>query len=244
MPMNPRLLRPLATGFNPKSIANLYTWWDFSDTSTLAQNSDGTTAATTHGDPVGYVKNKAGTFNLTQSDNNLRGSLAIPGLGGRTSVEVPNTSGAGWGFSPGDIQAFVNTIFIVAKYTGSQDWITFSNSAGLAFFDLAQAGQVANAWITMDTTPTYRVNGSPIAPTVTRDVMRNALGVNVAYLLTVGNIDWSAGITNNPAFRLARFGGTLQFIGDFGEILWYNRNLSASEVTAVERYLKSKWKTP
>jgi len=37
--MNPRLLRPLASGFNPKSIAGLSGWWDASDSSTITLNS-------------------------------------------------------------------------------------------------------------------------------------------------------------------------------------------------------------
>jgi hypothetical protein len=39
MPMNPRLLRPLATGLNPKSIAGLSAWWDFSDSAQITLNS-------------------------------------------------------------------------------------------------------------------------------------------------------------------------------------------------------------
>lgn len=37
--MNPRLLRPLATGFNPKSISGLALWLDAADNSTLTMNS-------------------------------------------------------------------------------------------------------------------------------------------------------------------------------------------------------------
>jgi hypothetical protein len=38
MPMNPRLLRPIASGFNPKSLSGLFGWWDFSDAATLTLN--------------------------------------------------------------------------------------------------------------------------------------------------------------------------------------------------------------
>jgi hypothetical protein len=38
MPMNPRLLRPIATGFNPKSIANLGMWLDASSDGSLTLN--------------------------------------------------------------------------------------------------------------------------------------------------------------------------------------------------------------
>lgn len=39
MAMNPRLLRPLATEFNPLSIAGLAAWWDFADASSVTLDS-------------------------------------------------------------------------------------------------------------------------------------------------------------------------------------------------------------
>ncbi len=38
MPMSPRLLRPRATGFNPKSISGLKLWLDVANTSSLTFN--------------------------------------------------------------------------------------------------------------------------------------------------------------------------------------------------------------
>lgn len=243
--MNPRLLRPLATGFNPKSIPDLWTWWDFSDTTTLAQNSNGTTAATADGDPVGYVADKAGTRNLTQSTNSLRGSLTISGLGGRKSVYISNTTTAGFDWtSPANFSDLTLTWFLVARYTGSASWLTIHNSVGASFFDAADATSApnANAWSGLQATPTFRANGAAISPTVTRSVLRTALGVNVGYLLTVRGVRHNTG--TGTAWRLGRLGGSFDFIGDLGEILAYNRSLSDTEVGAVERYLKGKWKTP
>ena len=72
MAMNPRLLRPRATGFNPKSIAGLVGWYDASDLTTLFQNSDGTGAVADE-DPVGYWGDKSGEGNhALQSVNNNR----------------------------------------------------------------------------------------------------------------------------------------------------------------------------
>ena len=44
--MNPRLLRPLATGFNPLSIAGLEAWWDFADVSSVTLDSGRVSAVT------------------------------------------------------------------------------------------------------------------------------------------------------------------------------------------------------
>jgi hypothetical protein len=63
MAMNPRLLRPLASGFNPKSIAGLVGWWDASDSATV----------TTVGGAVSQLNDKSGLGrNATQGTANNR----------------------------------------------------------------------------------------------------------------------------------------------------------------------------
>ena len=57
--MSPRLLRPRATGFNPKSISGLIGWWDFSDASTLGPTSSGTGTVSNNG-PIKYAADKSG----------------------------------------------------------------------------------------------------------------------------------------------------------------------------------------
>jgi len=78
MPMNPRLMRPLARrqapapAFSPSSVAGLVGWYDASDLATLFQNSNGT-GAVEDDDPVGYWGDKSGEGNhALQSVNNNR----------------------------------------------------------------------------------------------------------------------------------------------------------------------------
>ena len=53
----------------PLSIPGLQLWLDASDSSTLFQNSDGTTVATADGDPVGRWADKSGNGrHATQTD--------------------------------------------------------------------------------------------------------------------------------------------------------------------------------
>jgi hypothetical protein len=61
MAMNPRLLRPRATGFDPRSISGCICNIDASVLSSLYQNSDGTTAASATNDPVGYMTDLSGS---------------------------------------------------------------------------------------------------------------------------------------------------------------------------------------
>jgi hypothetical protein len=61
MAMNPKLLRPRATGFDPRSISGCICNIDASVLSSLYQNSDGTTAASATNDPVGYMTDLSGS---------------------------------------------------------------------------------------------------------------------------------------------------------------------------------------
>jgi len=247
------MVNPLAHEFSPRSIAGLVSWWDFGDLTTLRQNSDGTTPATANGDRVAYVADKAGSTNLTQSSNSLCGSLAIPGMNGKNSVVMPSTSGARYDIAafPGGTASFNTadqTWFLVARYTGANDWCAALNNRAGFFVDVAQ-NVSANAYSGVSTVPTYRVNGSPIAPTVTRPLLRAVLGLNRPYQLTVSNINPNDTGNGAPGaggttYGLGGFGTTLTFIGDFCEFLLYFRNLSAAEIESVERYLKRKWETP
>jgi hypothetical protein len=52
--MNPRLMRPLATGFNPKSLSGLSLWLDGADSSTITLNG---TAVSQWSDKSGNSRN-------------------------------------------------------------------------------------------------------------------------------------------------------------------------------------------
>lgn len=73
MSMSPRLLRPRATGFNPKSISGLAGWWDAGVSSSLAQNTNATGSVTATDDPIGYWGDLSGNGNhLTTTALNNR----------------------------------------------------------------------------------------------------------------------------------------------------------------------------
>lgn len=64
MPMSPRLLRPRASGdFDPRTVSGCICNLDASVLSSLAQSSDGTTAATATDHPVGYWADLSGLGN-------------------------------------------------------------------------------------------------------------------------------------------------------------------------------------
>ncbi len=85
MGMSPRLLRPRASGFNPKSIANLQLWLDASSVAGMRQLSDGTTTVAANADPVGYWPDLSGNgYHATQSTTNNRPTYRTAVRNGRS----------------------------------------------------------------------------------------------------------------------------------------------------------------
>ena len=234
MPMNARLLRPRATGFNPKSIAGLSLWLDASDASTLRQNSDGSVAATANGDPVGYWGDKSGNnHHLTQATAGLRGVVFTSS--GRTRVDIPNTLNAGFASATSPTTSSTATVIQAARFQGAfGNWLTLLRGDGSAFFDAASSGAAISPNLTAGS-PSYFVQGLPT--TATRAALYSALNEANA-VLSVTNLDlstWSSG------WRYYNFGSSFQFTGEVGEVLVYNRALTASERQRIEAYLARKW---
>ena len=239
MPMSPRLLRPRASGFNPKTISTLAGWWDASVVSSFAQNSNGTTAATSNGDPIGYWQDLSGNGkHMTQATSNLRPSLLTSGINGRPSVSVPNTSNAGFSSISAPTTSTTGCVFVVARFTSGAFWISFARNDNAGFFDAA--ADTAISPTLSAGTPTYRVNRAGLAAPVTRLSLYNGMGINTRYLLCVQNINFS---TWTSAWRAFDYGSSFQFVGNVAECLVLS-SITSAQVTAVENYLKSKWGTP
>lgn len=241
MPMNQRLLRPLAAaGFDPKKLSGLVGWWDASKTSTLAQNSDGSTAAAS-GDPIAYWGDLSGNGNdMTQPTNGLRPSLSGSGINGRPSISVPNVSNAGFSSINRPTTATSATAFLVANLasvSGNANSLSFRDSTGGRFFDAAASNNLSPA--TSSGSPSYRVNG--VAIQALRSAMSTALVRGPQFLQNVSSINFSAWTDTWQAFN---FGSSFQWVGLVGECLIYDRALTVSERDAVETYLKRKWGTP
>lgn len=240
--MNARLLRPKAAGgFNPKTISGLAAWWDASKTSSLAQNSDGTTAVA-NGDPIAYWADLSGNGkHMTQSTNGLRPTLSSSGLNGRPSVSVPNVSNAGFSSIARPTAATSSTVFLVANRAsvgGNANSVSFRESTGNVFFDVAMEGLAITPASTSGS-PSYRVNGVGIS--ALRSALHTALGRGTQFLQTVSSINFSGWPATWQAFN---YGSSFNWVGLVGECLIYDRALTVSERDAVESYLKKKWGTP
>jgi hypothetical protein len=208
----------------------------------MAQNSDGTGAVSTNGDPVAYLRNKAGTsFNATQPTNNLRPTLLTAGINGRASLSVASTSIAGFSSIGRPTNATSVTYIVVARFvapSGFLGFVTLSGNGSATFADASQpsssSAPSANAG-----TPTYRVNRSAVS--ATRSALWTATnGIN--YVLSARSLNLSAWTTSD--FALLSYPSPFNFAGTFAEAVIYNRSLSDAELLAVESALSAKWGLP
>lgn len=82
MAMSARLLRPTATGFDPRRIAGLVSWWDASDSSTVTLNSG----------RVSEFRNKVtGSPAMTQATAANQPLYVTAGRNGKNTVHLDST---------------------------------------------------------------------------------------------------------------------------------------------------------
>jgi hypothetical protein len=241
MPMNPRLLRPLATGFNPKSIAGLQAWYDFADIATLGPTSSGVGTVTNNG-PVKFVKDKSGSnLNLNQPGADsvaptflLSGQNALPSASFDGGDVLQATSGVH--MTP----AF--TLFIVCKanITGTTRFCGVASQRSIGPFAatntqwgfFSSGGAVASFGVSATAASVLAMTCDSASASV---FYGNGTQGSTGTAASVTVLDFGLGASRGTT-------GT----GDNGngivcEVLSYNSVLTAKQLSAVSRYLGRKW---
>jgi hypothetical protein len=238
MVMSPRLLRPVASGFDPRKIANLAFWLDATDSTTVDTSS-------------GFVtewRSKVGAGTATQSTANDRPAYTVAGRNGKNVVTFDGTTdwlitgtlsisqpytiiwaGQSIGNAPGttatinfftDSTNSSNRVILIHNFAG-----TISTNGRLSMFsgtELSPASgtQAYNAWSVVSgvfngSSSRLRANGTQVAS-------GNAGSGGIAALTLGARFNQAAG----------NF-----FEGPWGAFLIYSRALSDTECLAVERGL-------
>lgn len=243
MGMSPRLLRPRATGFNPKSIANLTGWWDAADTASITLN----------GSTVSEWRDKSGGGrHMTQGTAANQPTYVLSDIGGKAAVRVAAASTNRMN-STSPMSVFANdtsqllTMFVVlkggnvstnAKNIGETDNATGFGwycrfTDGTSYFDAGDSstarvgGLVSSALYTSGFVLTGRRSGGQV------DQWANGSLISGSRSNATGNIQTNAG--NLFSIR----GGSVTV--SFAEILAFARDLTTSERQQVERYLGKKY---
>ena len=241
MGMNNRLLRPRASGFNPRAIANLALWLDASDPSTITVSTG-----------VSEWRDKSGNGrNFTQGIGNNQPTVRTNGQNSRNTLEFDgsnDTLTGPAGFSLGDTHTVVavvrpDTRKIQGILSGSVNGgliygdgsASFSGSK-FAAFGVARAVYGGGSI----TTGVFQVfsavcSGSTLPTNLS--MFTNGTG-GAATVETAGTAP-TASIT--AEMNVGRGAASQFWDGDMAELLIWSRALNASERSNVERALGRKW---
>jgi hypothetical protein len=239
MAMNPRLLRPLATGFSPRRISGLVAWWD-------AQVSSSYDIAT----GVAEWRDLSGNnHTLTQSTPNNQPTLST--INGKTAFFFDGSNDdmqAASAVLTGITQASAFSFFGVTQGRAAQGGYIVSNSGtnmtGAGVYSTTGAYNLYYG--TGPTSPAVSATRSATAAEVwglTHNNQVAQIGVN-GTLQSAVTITSTTGVPTENMTVGNRSGGSSEatlFDGEIGSLLIYNRALSLTERSRLERWLGQRW---
>jgi hypothetical protein len=226
MAMNPRLLRPLASGFNPKSIAGLRLWLDADDSSTITLNGSDVSEWRDKSGNNRHASQETASFQPAFTSNALNGRSALTfGSGGVKLLETTSFASnqptvlfavAATNTQGNLIDGIGNRQFIVAGGGAAVGYGSVGTTVVLFTTAWTLAGRIVA--VRLDSTSSFiRVDGTQFA-----------------------NADANTGNINS-GFRIGAFNSTAaSWQGLVAEFLIYG-SLTTSEIQAVEKYLSKKW---
>ena len=241
MAMSPRLLRPRATGFDPRSIATLSYWLDASDSASV----------TTVSGAVSSWASKVGAGTATQGAANNRPAYTTAGRNGRNVITFDGSNDflttstlslnqpftifwAGRSNGTGNVGPYVcdgstSTTRVAVLWNGDGTAGTAGRLGSFAGTAVIQAGsgtQAYNAWAVVAATfsgasSVLRADGAQIAT--------GNVGANNITALSLGDRFSSLPLSGTP------------FNGPWGEFLIYTGSITTAQIQRIERYLANKW---
>ena len=222
MSMNPRLLRPTASGFDPRRISGLELWLDGSDSSTITLNST----------TVSEWRDKSGKSNtFGQPIAISQPTFTASARNGKSGINFPNATNmvgpAGFSF------AQPTTWFLAFQApTSSGQWSIFD-------------GDTSRQHIFGNSSTEMRMfaGSAPVIATLVSAQWYVALltynGASSTH--RVSTLTASTASPGANAITAPRIGANNGLRGDLGEIGVFSKALSDTEATAVMRYLSKKW---
>lgn len=232
MPMNPRLLRPKASGvFDPKTITGLALWFDASKSSSITLNGSNVSS---------WADLSGNGRNATQATAANQPSYSTAALNGKNVVVAQDSSRT---LKTAAFQAGLpQTVFVVASTNGANQGI-FSrgpvNSVHSLWRDSsvfrARRGSTSDA--TISASDGYKIFSCVFTKTLSRIYAGSTLGTDSTTDMT-GTV---ADATDTRTLTLLALDSIFGMVGGIAEFLYYNANLSASDQDKVRSYLSKKW---
>lgn len=250
-----------ASSFDPASLYQGGTykgvWIDASDTSTLKQDTAGTTAVTADGDPVGYVASKetttGGTFQRIDDDSK-RPLYKV--VGGYSCLQFDGSNDQINGdatvrtVTSGD-QTYWTIVAVAALASSGVSyndllWAITGSNANVNYFQYVTGGQVGGSQANYYTVvqSITQTNKNVITIRVRSDGSQPFINlrVNGTQLEEGGTATTSAklGSGNASLFEIGGFGGGSYFKGDLYQFYIINRDVLGADLTNLERALGAK----
>jgi len=228
MSMSPRLLRPRATGFNPKSISGLALWLDSSDASTVLLNGS---AVSRWNDKSGNGKDFAqATANNQPSYSNTQNGKSVVTFDGSNDLmtSVSTVALGTGGYTVFVVGLHAGGFHIMLEGGGLNPYLSSrpSGDGGVAHYD--------GATDVIGSAGSYSLNTWFVAEFVISAASR---------ILSVNGTQIGSGAGTSRAANISYLGGSgagFLWSGRFAEVLIYGSALSAQR-SSIRRYLGSKW---
>jgi hypothetical protein len=240
MSMSPRLMRPRASGFNPRSISGLALWLDAADDAQVVTD----VGITTWRDKSGNGRNATQGSGTKQPirTNTINGKKVLTFQGGDDTMSVANVA---------DFNATSQTIIVVTRQTAAANQALFYKATGNSVNGVQMKFRTGTTfWL-------YQKNDNG-GETLSSNANTNT---NTNVYTAVLQPTAQAGFVNGSAPTSGLATGTLTtayddtgpiwigsrrdvgeyLAGDVCEILHWPRALSTAERQQVERYLGTKW---
>lgn len=228
-----RVLKPRASGFNPKSIAGLQLWLDAADSSTI-----------TTGTGVSEWRDKSATGSKwAQTTGNNQPATGTQTLNGRNVIVFDGSNDGLSAVTP--LAALPLSFFWVQRIvTKTSFGMTYTAGTG-DNWNIRQPGTTGGIQIVATNGNVYEENSNregindiyswvvPSAAGASSTLRRNGS--------TLTLLSATAKPTLTGTHYIGRRSDGFYFNGWIAEIVAYSTELSAAQRTAVERYLGNKW---
>jgi hypothetical protein len=236
MPMNPRLLRPLASGWTPRQLPDLGLWLDASDAATVTV----ATGVSVWADKSGNGRNAAQAVGGKQPaySSTINGKNVVTFQGTDDTMQI----GANAVFN-----ATSQTIIIVSRQAAAANeslWYKADSNSAVGVIVRYRTG--TTIWLYQKNDASAQTLGNNSNTNTNTNVYAIVLEPAAQAAYVNGSQVASATVTtaydNNSGPWLGSRRDIGEYLnGDIAEVLFWDRALSASERSGVERALGRKW---
>lgn len=241
MSMNPRLLRPTASGFSPRRFSGLEGWWDAADTSTVTQD---TGRVAIWADKSGNGRNA--TNSTSGSTQPTYDTLAV---NGKNAVGYLAANNAFLSLNAINIPASYTAISVITRPSSAVRSLTLARNTSTTndfrYSMIWAADNFLYQWSVAGIN--FTQHGSASTATGTFVITTRRVGTTSVLVrrngADVSTVTTGAGVTTAASgfWDCMGFFPPNPMTGRICEVILYSRDLNNAEIELLEQYLAPKW---